>query len=161
MPGTRTSPAGELSATINPPSGDRVLRYAALLYAAGFAFHNGDHLRRGMDVLTGQVLWAGTLTGLVAIAAIVLALMGHRLAPPLAVAHGFSQALGVAAVHLLPRWSAFSDSLPDGNVDALSWAAVIAEVAGAFVFGAAGVYVMRRSRRHASRAAGPLGTRQV
>jgi hypothetical protein len=64
----------------------------------------------------------------VAVAAIALAFMGHRLAPLVAVAHGFSQALGVAAVHLLPRWSAFGDSFSDAWADVLSWAAVVVEI---------------------------------
>ena len=49
-----------------------------------------------------------------------------------------------AAVHLLPRWGAFSDSLPDGGVDALSWAAVLLEIGGALAFGVAGAYALRR-----------------
>jgi hypothetical protein len=126
---------------------DRVLRYAALFYAGGFLVHTADHLRRGLDVLTPEVFWAGTVSGVVAVAAIALALVGHRLAPLVAVAHGFSQALGVAAVHLPPTWSAFSDSLPDAGADALSWAAVLLEIAGALAFAAAGAYVLRRGAR--------------
>jgi hypothetical protein len=124
----------------------RLLRAVALGYAAGFLVHSVDHVRRGLDLLTPEVFWAGNASGAFAIVAIVLALVGHRLAPLLALAHGFSQALGVAAVHLLPRWSAFSDSLPDGGADALSWAAVLIEIAGALAFGAAGAYALRRGR---------------
>src|SRR5262249_48357596 len=100
--------------------GDRALRYAALGFLAGFLVHNADHFRRGVEVLTPEVLWAGSVSGVVTIVAIAMALAGHRYAPLVAVATGFSMALGVAAVHLLPRWSAFSDSLRDGGVDALS-----------------------------------------
>ena len=133
----------------DPLRANRVLCNAALFYAAGFLAHNADHFRRGLDVLTPEVLWAGSVSGMVAVAAIALALLGHRLAPLVAVAHGFSQALGVAAVHLLPRWSAFSDSLADVGADGLSWAAVLAEIAGALAFGAAGAYVLRRGQRRA------------
>ena len=125
----------------------RLLRYAALVYAAGFLIHTADHLRRGIDVVTPQVFWAGNLSGAVAVAAIALALAGHRLAAVVAVAHGFSQALGVAAVHLLPSWGAFSDSLPDGGADALSWVAVLVEIAGALALGVAGGSVLRRGAR--------------
>jgi hypothetical protein len=133
----------------SPREGDapptrRLLRYAALVYAVGFLLHTADHLRRGLDVLSPEVFWAGNVTGVVAMAAIALALGGHRLAPLVAVAHGFSQALGVSAVHLLPSWGAFSDSLPDGGADVLSWAAVLVEIAAAFAFGAAGAYILRR-----------------
>lgn len=144
----------EPSRTTGAPRADRVLRYAALVYTAGFLAHNGDHVRRGLDVLTPEVFWAGTVSGMVAVAAITLALVGHRLAPLVAVAHGFSQALGVAAVHLLPRWGALSDSLPDGGVDALSWAAVLVEIAGALAFGAAGAYAFHRAGAARLRASG-------
>jgi hypothetical protein len=56
-------------------------------------------------------------------------------------------AIGVAAVHVLPHWSAFSDPLPGGNVDAFSWVAVLAEIGGALVLGMAGAAVLRRGRR--------------
>ena len=134
----------ETSGKTNALRADRILRYAALFYAVGFVVHTADHFRRGLDVLTPEVLWAGNVAGVVAVAAIVLALVGYRLAPLVAVATGFFLALGVAAVHLLPPWSAFSDSLPNGDVDALSWAAVLIEIAGALAFGAAGAYVLRR-----------------
>ncbi|SRR5712692_1537295 len=137
------------SETLNAAAGehgDRVLRHAAVFFLVGFLIHTGDHLRRGVEVLTPEVLWAGTVSGVLVIGAITLALVGHRLAPLVAVAAGFPLALGVAAVHLLPSWSAFSDSLPDGGADALSWAAVLAEIAGALAFGAAGAYLLRRDR---------------
>jgi hypothetical protein len=144
MPRTGTGFQSETPSETDERRGYPVLRYTTLLYAAGFLVHNGDHLRRGLDVLTPEVLWAGTASGIGAVAAIVLALAGHRLAPVVAVATGFLMALGVAAVHLLPQWSAFSDSLPDGDVDALSWVAVLFEIGGAVAFGAAGAYVLRR-----------------
>jgi hypothetical protein len=133
----------------SPREGDalpahRLLRYAALVYAVGFLLHTADHLRRGLDVLTPEVFWAGNVTGVVAVAAISMALAGHRLAPLIACAHGIAQGLGVAAVHLLPSWGAFSDSLPDGGADVLSWAAVLVEIAAAFAFGVAGAYILRR-----------------
>src|SRR5262245_32628984 len=148
---TLTSAAGDRA--------DRVLRHAAILFLIGFLIHNGDHLRRGVDVLTPEVLWAGSVSGVLALAAIALALMGHRLAPLVAVAVGLPMALGVAAVHLLPRWSAFSDSLADGRVDALSWIAVLAEIAGALAFGAVGAWALRRGRRR-SAVEGPAASRE-
>ena len=134
-----------------PARATRALRYAALGYAAGFLLHTADHLRRGLDVLTPEVLWAGNITGFVAVVAIVLALVGHRLAPLVAAAHGLSQAAGVAAVHLLPRWSAFSDSLPASGAGVLSWIAVLAEIVAALALGAAGAYALRGERRGLSR----------
>jgi hypothetical protein len=128
---------------------DRVLKYAALIYAGGLLVHTADHLRRGLDVLTPEVFWAGNVSGVMAVVAIALALVGHRLAPLVAVAHGVTQGLGVAAVHLLPRWSAFSDSLLVGGADILSLAAVLTEIGTALAFAAAGIYVLRRGARRA------------
>jgi hypothetical protein len=125
----------------------RPFRAAALVYVVGLSFHTLDHFRRGLDVLTPEVLWAGNVGIVIALLAIALALAGHRLAAPIAVAHGLSQALGVAAVHLLPSWGAFSDSLIGGSVDALTWIAVLAEIASALAFGLAGVLVLRAGRR--------------
>jgi len=140
---TLTSAAGDRA--------DRVLRHAAILFLIGFLIHNGDHLRRGVDVLTPEVLWAGSVSGVLALAAIALALVGHRLAPLVAVAVGLPMALGVAAVHLLPRWSAFSDSLPASGASVLSWIAVLAEIVAALALGAAGAYALRGERRGSSR----------
>ena len=125
----------------------RTLRNGALLLLAAFLLHNGDHLRRGIGVLTPEVFWAGTVTGLMTLAAIVLVLRGHRLGPPVAVAVGCGMVLGVSVVHLLPRWSVLSDSLPDGGVDAFTWMAVLCEIAGGLAFGCAGLQAMRSVAR--------------
>jgi len=122
---------------------DRVLISSALLFIAGFALHTADHFRRGLDAITGEVLWSGTASSILAIAAIVLALPGHHLAPFAAIAVGVT-GLAIVAVHLAPSWGSFSDSLPDGHVDGFTWAAVLIEMAGALAFGAAGLYALRR-----------------
>jgi hypothetical protein len=112
------------------------LRSVALLFLVGFVLHNADHFRRGLDVLTPAVFWAGTLSGLVSLATIAFVLMNNgRLSAPFATVVGFSMAVGVSVVHLLPGWSALSDSLPDGGVDVVTWVAVLCEIAGAFAFG--------------------------
>jgi hypothetical protein len=98
-----------------------VLRYAALVFLVGSLLHNGDHLRQGLDVLTPAVLWAGMVSGILSLATIVLTLRGYRLAPAGGGGVGFGMAVGVSLLHLLPRWSALSDSLSDGNVDLVTW----------------------------------------
>jgi len=135
----------ETPRSFGAPSWYRLLRYSALLYAVGIVIHMADHVRRGLEVLTPQVLWSGNVTGIISIVAIVLALVGYRLAPAIAVAHGFTQAIGVSAVHLLPAWGAFSDSLLTGGADPLSWIAVLTEIVCALAFGVAGALVLRRS----------------
>lgn len=130
---------------------DRALETAAAVYFVGFMFHNGDHLRRGFDVVTRHVFWGGMAVGLASAFALALVVLRHPMASRVAVAVGFSAALGVTAAHLLPEWSAFSDSLPDGNADAMSWAAVLAEIGGALGLGLAGLHALRSE---ASTAAG-------
>src|SRR5437016_4729711 len=86
---------------------------------------------RSRDVVTPQVQWAGNLSTAVGITAAVLVIVGHRFGPMLAALTGIPVGLGVAAVHLLPRWSAFSDAFPGAHntgVTALSWSVVIVEI---------------------------------
>jgi hypothetical protein len=124
-------------------AGDRLLRYGALFYAVGLVLHTADHARRGMDVLTRHVLWAGTLSTVFAVVVLGLVFTRHRLAALAAAAFGIPTALGVAAVHLLPEWSAFSDSLYDANADPLTWTAVLLEIIGAATLGLAGLSALR------------------
>ena len=49
----------------------------------------------------------------------------------------------MSAVHLLPDLGPLSDSLPSGDVDALTWIAVFAEIVGAAVLGAVGLVQLR------------------
>jgi hypothetical protein len=133
-----------LEATSSPRE-DRVLRYCALLFAAGLLVHSADHWRRGFSVVTPEVFWAGMAFSILAVIAITLAITRHRLAPIVAIGVGFLTALGVAASHLLPRWSAFSDAFPGSGVGALSYAAVLVEILSALALGAAGAYVLYRT----------------
>jgi hypothetical protein len=126
------------------------LRYAALLYALGLALHTADHFRRGLDAVTGHVLWAGNLSTLVGVATVVLVLLGHRYGPMAAAITGIPVAVGVAAVHLLPEWSAFSDAFvgaDDSGVNALSWTVVLIEITGAALMGAIGISIVRLGNR--------------
>jgi hypothetical protein len=128
----------------------RWLRYGAVFYALGLALHTADHFRRGTDVVTNQVLWAGNVSTLVGVGTVVLVLMGHRLAPMAAALTGLPVAIGVAAVHLLPEWSAFSDAFPGAHgtgVTALSWTVVLIEIAGAAAMGTIGLSIVRNARR--------------
>ena len=130
---------------------DRFLRYGALLYGAGLVLHLADHFRRGTSVLTGEVNLLGTISTVAGVITIGLVMARHRWAPIAAVALGFPVAVGVAAVHLLPRWSDFSDAFPGSTtgVNAGSWAVVLIEIVGAFVLGLAGYRAIRRSHQPA------------
>src|SRR5437899_6563560 len=122
-----------------------LLRYATLLYAFGLIVHTGDHLHRGVDVLTPEVFWAGNISTVLGVAVIALVLVGHPSAPLFATLLGFTVAPGVAAAHLLPHWSAFSDAFPGAHgtgVTAVSWAVVMIEITGLLAMGVAGLSLL-------------------
>lgn len=120
----------------------RLLRLTAVAYAVTIAAHFADHLRRGVDASPKAVVALGTLALVLQVAAIAAALAGHRLAALLAVAVALPDAVGVVAVHLLPRWSALSDAFPGPDaapgVTAFSWVTAVAEVAAGLAFAYAG-----------------------
>ena len=123
-----------------------LLRYTTLLYAFGLIVHTGDHVHRGIDVLTPEVFWAGNISTLLGMAVIALVLIGHPSAPLAATLLGFTAAPGVAATHLLPHWSAFSDAFPGAHasgVTSVSWAVVLIEIAGLLAMGVAGLSLLR------------------
>jgi hypothetical protein len=134
----------------------RALRWAAGIYALGLALHTFDHLRRGLDASPVAVLWAGNLSTLLGVAAIVLVFAGHRWAPAFAAITGIPVAIGVAAVHLLPPWGALSESFLDGGngITAMSWVVVMIEIVGAFAMGVAGLLALRDQTRKAQTVVG-------
>ncbi len=129
---------------------DRILRYAAVFFLIGFAVHNADHIRRGVNSVTPELFVAGNLAAVVSIVAIVLVLRRHRLAAEVAVLAGFPLAIGFIAAHMLPTWSALSDSFVDQHVSVFSWVASLMEIVGALVLAFAGLAVLRRRRQAAS-----------
>jgi hypothetical protein len=120
------------------------LRRAAVVFAVGFALHQADHLRRGLDVITDAVNTGGAVVGMMAATILTLIATRHRLAPFAAAVGGLAIATGVAATHLLPDWGVMSDSLPSGDVDTLTWVAVLAEVGAAAGLGLTGLRIVRR-----------------
>jgi len=131
----------------------RTLRFAALFYALGLGLHTVDHVRRGLDVLTPEVQWAGNLSTAIGIATVVLVLLGNRYGPLAAALTGIPVGIGVAAVHLLPHWSAFSDAFPGshgGGVTAMSWTVVLVEIVGAIAMGVIGLRIVLDRRVSAS-----------
>jgi len=116
------------------------------LYLAGWLVHNADHLRRGFDVVTTQVIVLGSVAGVLQLVAIGAVFFRFRLAPLLAVVVGLPDAVGIAAVHLLPHWSSLSDAFPGAHgagVTVWSWVAASAEVGTALLFALAGLYTLR------------------
>jgi hypothetical protein len=117
-------------------------RWAAIVFGLGTLVHGIDHLRRGTEAVSTEVLTAGTVTTPIAIVVIFLALVGFRYAPQVAVGFGTFQVVGISAVHLAPYWSAFSDSIPGSGASPFSYVAVISEIIGAALFAAAGAHVL-------------------
>ncbi len=127
-----------------------LLRVAAVVFAIALAAHGADHFRRGMDVLTGQVFWLGNVQIVASVITLVLVFRRHRWAPAFAIAVGFASAVGFSAAHLLPHWSAFSDSFTGAHhapgVTALSWFAACFEIGAGLFLGIAGVRALRAAR---------------
>jgi hypothetical protein len=127
--------------------GARWLRYAAAFYALAFAVHTGDHVSRGLGVVSTELGVLGSVAAVLQLAAVAAVFARWRWAPLAAIAIGFPDAVGIAAVHLLPHWSAFSDAFPGSHgtgVTTFSWFAAILEIVGALAFGFAGLYAGRR-----------------
>jgi hypothetical protein len=122
---------------------EQVLRRSAVVFMVAVTVHGADHVRRGIDVVTTQVLSAGTIQFLLAVVALVLVFRRHPWAPAFAIALGFQSAIGFTAAHVLPHWSAFSDPFTGSpvapNVTALSWATAVFEIGADLAFGWAGV----------------------
>jgi hypothetical protein len=144
-PVVRSRPAGSW---VDDERAARILRYAAAFYLLAWALHTGDHLRRGLGVVTTEVAVAGIGAAVLQVIAVVAVFQRRPWAAVAAVAIGFPDALGIFAVHMLPQWSSFSDAFPGAHntgVTAFSWFAAITEIVGALIFGIAGAYAWRRS----------------
>jgi len=120
------------------------LWWSAVVFLVAFGVHTADHLRRGAESISSALYVAGTISSAITVAGITIVLTRHRLAPAVAVAVGFPQALAFLAAHFVPHWSSVSDSFVDEHVIWFSWFAASAEVLGATLFGVAGLLVLRR-----------------
>lgn len=120
------------------------LRTAGHVFLAGLVLHNGDHMRRGLTGIPEAVTWAGTLVLALAAVTLTLVFTGHGLAPMAATVTGFATAAGVTASHLVPDWGPLSNPLAGSGVGAVTWVAVLAEIAGALVLGVAGLSILRQ-----------------
>jgi hypothetical protein len=122
----------------------RILVPASAAFVAANLLHTLDHLRQGTDRLTTEVFAGGSVLTVAALVALYLALRRDPRAPLTAAVVGLWTAVGVAASHIAPHWSAFSDPYPDLHVDVLSWAVMLGEIAAALVLGVVGLRELRR-----------------
>jgi hypothetical protein len=127
------------------------LTTASIAFVAANLAHSLDHLRQGTSQLATEVLAGGTVLSILAIATLVFVLRGDRHAPLIATVVGLWSAAGVAASHIAPHWSAFSDSYPQIHADALSWIVMLAEVAAAAALGLVGLRELGAGRPAAAR----------
>ncbi len=121
------------------------LATASVAFVAANVLHTLDHFRQGVGDLTAEILVAGTLLTVLAVVVMVMALRGYSRAPAFGAVVGMSGALGIAASHLAPHWSALSDPYPDISVDALSWAVMLVELAAAAVLAIVALRELRRT----------------
>jgi len=128
-------------------SDDRLLRTTGVVFLVALLVHAADHLRRGFDVLTPTVFWAGNFQLVAAVTALVLVFRGHRLSPAAAAAVGLASAIGFTAAHVVPHWSTFSDSFTGSEVapgvTTFSWVAALFEIGADLAFGLAGLRTFR------------------
>jgi hypothetical protein len=117
----------------------RALTTASVAFVAANVAHTLDHLRQGTSELSNEILAGGAAVSILAVVTLVFVLRGDRRAPLIAAVVGLWSAVGVAASHIAPHWSAFSDSYPAIHADALSWIVMLAEVAAALALGLAGL----------------------
>ncbi|MDP8955463.1 MAG: hypothetical protein M3N24_00665 [Actinomycetota bacterium] len=126
--------------------GDRALQFAALFFAVGAVLHNYDHVRRGTDTISQELVWVGRAGIAITAVLIVAALLRLSFAPQAAAIGGLVLALGFIGAHWLPTWSVLSDSFVEGGAPAFSQAASLLEIVGALVFAGTG-YHAYKSRR--------------
>jgi hypothetical protein len=124
---------------------------AAGVFAVALVVHAVDHFRRGMDVLTPWVMWAGNLQMVIAVITLVLVVRRHRWAVPFAIGIGLASAVGFVAVHLLPDWGPLSDPFVGADtapgVNGFSWFAALFEIAADAAFGLVALGVWRSGSR--------------
>ena len=92
---------------------------ANVAFVAANLLHTADHQRQGTKGLSTEILIGGSAITIAAFASLVLALRRDERAPIFAAVLGLSAATGIAASHIAPHWSAFSDSYPQIGADAI------------------------------------------
>jgi hypothetical protein len=112
------------------------------LTIAAFAMdlvHDLDHVRRHNYSPTA-VRSLGFLALAGGILAVILVSRRSKFAVPYAMLYGSISGVGLFAVHVLPRWSLFSDPLTTYHVDALSWSIVGVTMATDLLLGLAAAW---------------------
>src|SRR5438067_3691267 len=124
------------------------LTTASAVFVVAIVLHGADHVRQGTGSLTREVFWGGAVVAVLGFGTLAMTALRHPRAPLYVAIVGLYTAVRVTASHILPHWSAFSDSYTNQvNADVLSWAAVLFEIGAALVLGLLGVRALRRDAR--------------
>ncbi len=131
------------------PTGRRLdgLALASIAFLVANVLHTIDHERTGTARLTTAVTAGGVAITVGALLTLWLALRRHPRAPLVAAAVGLGSAVGIAASHLAPHWSVFSDSYWDLSLDAFSWTVVLVEIGTGLVLAAVALRELGAARR--------------
>ncbi|WP_231972135.1 hypothetical protein [Mycobacterium sp. E3251] len=126
----------------------RPLTAAMVGFAAAYALHAIDHLRRGMAASPPSIMVGGTIQGIIVLIAVVLVVRHHPRACEAAIAVGYGSAALFVYAHVLPTFLPdFQDSFTSGpriNVTWFSWVTAAAEIGAGLALGYVGVRARRR-----------------
>jgi hypothetical protein len=123
------------------------LSIASIALVGTMLLHGADHERQGTDLLTTEVQIGGSFLAVLAISTLYMTLSHNRHAALWCAVVGLYIAVAVTASHILPHWSAFSNSYTNEvDADVVSWLAMLSEVIAAFVLGVLGIRELRRRR---------------
>ena len=126
-----------------------LLILAAAVFVVVDVLHFADHLRQGRALGVG-VTTPGTISLLLAIVVLVLAIRHSGIVAALATGLGAIVAIGVLAVHLLPPWGAYSDSYLPLHLDGLSYVSLAALSLSAATLALAGARLLTSRRETAT-----------
>lgn len=130
----------------------RALVTANAGYLVVLVLHTEDHALRQHRPLPSELTYIG-LSGLVAgVVVLVLAIRRHPAAPLLSAVLGLSAVTGFAVIHLAPHWGVVSDPYAAHDLDALSWASMLAGMLAGAALAAAGLRERRVGGPRLSRA---------
>ena len=119
---------------------DRALTLANVILLATVLAHGADHSfiqDRGVEGVSFEVMLGGVAIFATAAASLLIALLGDRRAPLVALLSGPWVATLVGLGHFTGSWAGeFSDSYAEANVGAISYVAALAVVAAGLALGA-------------------------
>jgi hypothetical protein len=121
------------------------LAIAAFAYLAANVLHGADHLRQHLAGVNAVVGGGGAMLTAAAVVVVIAVRRRDPRAPQLATVVGFAAAILVTQSHVVPHWSALSDSyLDDIHPDVISWMVVLLEIAAAAALAGVGLSRLRQ-----------------